>query len=387
MSSTSQSESKPGTKRVLTNALVVIGLFTITNITRLDPQRVLANLNSVDTYYRFYQHDHQTAKPKNDGKSARLLTRTNDLLPLQTLTRGDDVSSLECPAPLIPLPNYIPNRTNNTATPRRIPRIIHMTMKSRCAPQDVVETLDRWKTQFPYHEIYFHDDEAVDALLDGDWHEFPHLRKLMNCVKYKGAMKIDVWRILVVYLYGGMYTDIDVWPSTQFTETQPIGVNDDAFFMSDNWNRPSQWFFAMIPTHPIAYFTLYEIMARLRALDNLATVKVVFVTGPDALKHGYGQALSWGFVPNGPKVDIFQAGTHVGYHNKTATKVARSDVYTIPGGMNELVPHNGTMISKKERLHLQSGIIHWAYMDRSNVYQGSCIQYLYDLDHEDHQQY
>ena len=49
----------------------------------------------------------------------------------------------------------------------------------------------------------------------------------------EGAMKIDVWRILVIYGYGGLYCDSDMYPKEGFTESSPISADDQAFFASD----------------------------------------------------------------------------------------------------------------------------------------------------------
>jgi hypothetical protein len=46
-------------------------------------------------------------------------------------------------------------------------------------------------------------------------------------------MKIDVWRILVVYKFGGIYCDIDMHPTAVVNETYPITKRDDAFFLTD----------------------------------------------------------------------------------------------------------------------------------------------------------
>jgi len=46
-------------------------------------------------------------------------------------------------------------------------------------------------------------------------------------------MKVDVWRILVVYKFGGIYCDIDMHPTVVVNETYPITTSDDAFFLTD----------------------------------------------------------------------------------------------------------------------------------------------------------
>lgn len=52
-------------------------------------------------------------------------------------------------------------------------------------------------------------------------------------MRFKGAMRINVWRILIVYRYGGLYTDVDMYPTDKFNESGPIEVDDEAFFLSD----------------------------------------------------------------------------------------------------------------------------------------------------------
>lgn len=48
-----------------------------------------------------------------------------------------------------------------------------------------------------------------------------------------GAMKVDVWRILVVFKFGGIYSDIDIHPTVVVNETYPITTSDEAFFLTD----------------------------------------------------------------------------------------------------------------------------------------------------------
>jgi mannosyltransferase OCH1-like enzyme len=98
--------------------------------------------------------------------------------------------------------------------------------------------MDKWKQTLPNYSIFFHDDEAVAKLIDQEWPGFPDLRRAMRCVLYKGAMRIDVWRVLVLYKYGGVYTDIDNWPLDAFKEST-IRNDLSAFFFRDG--REISW--------------------------------------------------------------------------------------------------------------------------------------------------
>ena len=122
--------------------------------------------------------------------------------------------------------------------------------------------------------------------------------------------------------------------------------------------------------HPIAYFTMFEIFKRLQELSDLQSPKIVFVTGPDALKHGYGYSLGW------KKDVIFEEGTHAcrkKLGNRTATNQKTEIV--MPLKFDELVAWNATLnVSrrvKNEWLHSTSKVRQTA---------GSCIDYLFTLE-------
>eukprot|EP00970_Alexandrium_tamarense_P007274 scaffold1310_cov195-Alexandrium_tamarense.AAC.5 len=206
-------------------------------------------------------------------------------------------------------------------------------MKSRCMPPEIERGMTAYK-----------DGQTVSL----DWEEFPQLKSYMRCVRFKGAMKIDVWRILIVYKYGGIYSDIDHYPGSKLSETDPIQPDDEAFFLSDAWGRPSQWWFAMEP----------------KELQNNERPNVVFVTGPDALKFGFGLAQeSW-------DDNSFSEGLHTCKLGKTVKQL----------DMKEMVAWNETLQeTRREELERQHGVKHW--MDQKNSktieFGGSCVEYLY----------
>jgi hypothetical protein len=75
---------------------------------------------------------------------------------------------------------------------RKIPKIVHVTSKTRCMPPILQQNLERWK--FPDHNFYLHDDDAVERLLfQTYWPQFPHLNLLRPCM-ISGAAMADLWR-------------------------------------------------------------------------------------------------------------------------------------------------------------------------------------------------
>ena len=127
--------------------------------------------------------------------------------------------------------------TSNSTT--RIPNIIHMTYKTRCMTEAYIRNIEAWRTEFPNHTIYVHDDDDVDDLFSyfttttetststtnlttlqmihhhSQTQQQQVFSKIIQYCIPNGAAKADVWRYLVLYVYGGIYTDIDNVPSAQ----------------------------------------------------------------------------------------------------------------------------------------------------------------------------
>lgn len=121
-------------------------------------------------------------------------------IPLQELTAPS--VEIVCPKGL----TYLPNKVVGAGrTERRIPMVIHMTSKSRCFPPNFVENIRLW--DFSDHDLYIHDDEAVERLFlsQSALSSFPHLSVARQCLR-SGAGKADLWRYLVLWEYGGIYT-------------------------------------------------------------------------------------------------------------------------------------------------------------------------------------
>lgn len=318
--------------------------------------------------------------PRIEGPSSQ---QTNDYISLHDLTRNPPNGSIDCPSVyMVPIYDRIVeeppttqygNRPQNITMPgRKIPRTIHVSFNQRCIPQDMAMTIEKWHKALPDHSIYFHDDDAVDRLLNLEWDEFPELHRLLACVQFKGAMKIDVWRVLVLYKYGGLYTDIDVWPRPKFT-TKTIHFNDTFFSLTDTIGRPTQWLFAMEPGHPIGSLAVREIMKRLKRMKNIARPRVVKTTGPEALNRAYRDFIS----PGNSTID----------ERANVRKIRRSRTKDYAAGMlggtyNDMVEFQGVNMTLRSKTELISGIKHWTKKVRNNNLpnRGSCLDYLALLD-------
>mmetsp|Transcript_17951 Transcript_17951/g.25444 ORF Transcript_17951/g.25444 Transcript_17951/m.25444 type:complete len:190 (+) Transcript_17951:2-571(+) len=100
-------------------------------------------------------------------------------------------------------------------------------------------------------------------------------------------MKIDIWRVLILWKYGGIYSDADVVPNPDMLTESAIHPDSEWFSLSDAWNRPSQWFFATSAHHMSMKNALHIIAQRVLDVGNVQKTKLVHVTGPQTLYWGW----------------------------------------------------------------------------------------------------
>ena len=87
-----------------------------------------------------------------------------------------------------------------------------------------------------------------------------------------------MWRYLLIWEYGGIYTDIDNCPGKDWDENT-IKPTDDAYFLQEEGRFPSQWFFAASVRHPILYFTMLYALYKLTIVEDLSRNIVPLITG------------------------------------------------------------------------------------------------------------
>ena len=307
-------------------------------------------------------------------------------LSLRELTQSDQ-TLVSCPTPLVPVYDRI---VDTDETPprkhRRIPRILHLSHKSRCVPVEFADAVERWKVALPNHSVYFHDDAAVQRLLGLDWPEFPQLRTILRCVQYNGAMLIDIWRLLVVYRYGGIYTDIDNWPGSDMNENA-LSDDAEAFFLTTATGKPTQWFFAMEPAHPMAFYSMAYVLMHVADLEHMEDPELISVTGPGTVHKAYTR-----FVLRNVGRGQTQNDTYRGTHGKSLVRIPYevSDNFVLSslgGTMNDEGRWGGKdSMSRRDRIHRDMNMVHWSdksKRDEHNVTKGTCRHHLYRLDAED----
>lgn len=288
-----QRQSQRRYARVVERILIISISFVILSLLKLEP---LARDSEQDYNSEIDQPSHRKDDLPDNLRALQELTTGKKYKSEDNGSKvGDDTG--RCPPPLKLYENRIvaPSYNSNTTTRHAIPRILHLSERSRCLNRDMYDAIQIWQNNFPTFSIFFHDDAAVDRLLFSekgeysDWRvNFSDIVKILPCVS-PGAMKIDIWRVLVLWKYGGMYFDADIIPAMLTEKTLHPGST--WFSLSDSWDRPSQWMFAASAQHMSCKNALHIIANNVFNVPNIQQTKLVFVTGPHALYWGVKDSL------------------------------------------------------------------------------------------------
>ena len=270
-------------------------------------------------------------KPKA-GQSQQLTIR--DLIETQIETSCSSEEMVLVNDRLLDPNNAFEQAINGTQQILQIPKIVHVTTKSRCLPKVFADNLQLWKNSLPDHSFILHNDAAMDRLLfdanNSEWQSlFPHVRLILRHCSISVAAKADLWRALVLWVYGGIYTDIDNAPGPLFNKTS-IHPTDQAWFVVEEGGFLSQYFMASAPKHPLFFLLIQSTLHRLLDLNDVDHQYVPYVTGPGALKQAFmhfrhlqGPNKASKQSKNSTYIGMVRSGHYVGLGNSTVTVVGR----------------------------------------------------------------
>ncbi|KAI8908477.1 nucleotide-diphospho-sugar transferase, partial [Gorgonomyces haynaldii] len=118
----------------------------------------------------------------------------------------------------------------------RIPRIIHQTWKTNNIPEQWEAPHQRCQDMHPEWQVKLWTDEQISAFVVQN---YPELVSLFMSYRYP-IQRVDAFRYLVLYHYGGVYIDMDVGclkPLDPLLEhgaiipkTEPFGYSNDVLF-------------------------------------------------------------------------------------------------------------------------------------------------------------
>ena len=209
--------------------------------------------------------------------------------------------------------NNAPNKNNknshlslaNSEITRKktIPKIIIQTWKSDLIPQRYMELIDSIKEQNPDYEYLFFTDESIAQFLNMHYPEY-YQTYLKLPVKIQ---RIDFFRYIAVYHYGGFYMDLDVNGLKPFDDL----LDYECIFPIDEYIKKrmctakrykpfcdkgyyyllGQYAFAAAPKHPFIKSLIDDIHANINKHIRNVNLKsedyVYKSTGPDFVTDMY----------------------------------------------------------------------------------------------------
>lgn len=137
-----------------------------------------------------------------------------------------------------------------------IPNILWQTWKTKNIPLSVSQINDTWNKSNPQLERKFMDDQKCSDFISKHFGEEVH-KKYLNFPQ--SIMRADFWRIAVVYVNGGYYSDLDIEVNTNLKNLIPNIEKKEVVFIKELDNI-ANFFFGAIPKHPILKMVLDQMI-------------------------------------------------------------------------------------------------------------------------------
>lgn len=109
-------------------------------------------------------------------------------------------------------------------------QILHITWKNNELPEKYKFIIDQWKITNPQLDIRFYTDEDNSRFIEN---YFPQFKEVLDRFEKK-IMKLDFIRLLYLYEFGGIYSDIDVLPLKNISKI--LDLNDVVICEEDRRN-------------------------------------------------------------------------------------------------------------------------------------------------------
>ena len=201
---------------------------------------------------------------------------------------------------------YFDNNNNNK---NQIPKIIIQTWKTKAIPEKYKEDYDSIRKWNPNYEYLFFNDDDISYFLEKNYPNYFIIYKKLPVI----IQKIDFFRYVAIYHYGGFYFDLDMRclksldPLLQYSSVFPKDMliknkcevkekikRRYQYFCKKNMDfMVGQYAFAAIPKHPFIERLIKTIELNIdRYLDDFKvygdTLQYVYsTTGPDFITNIY----------------------------------------------------------------------------------------------------
>ena len=224
------------------------------------------------------------------------------LLPAKTIAQRYDIPetsrSVKCLLNGTTHIGWIPRAKDAEQSQVLIPRLIFQSWKTNHLTYNVCQNVLAWTKLNPEYDYMLFDDKAADLFIQKEYGN--DIFDSFDCVNV-GAARCDVWRLMIIYIFGGIYFDIDVRPKSAFrfwgfgnrTVVTGRGCN--------NRRHPTgcahQWGLIYVPFHEVIQNAIEETLGNLAKKDATHVYGVSFWSFYNAWTKGpfnSSYMLGWG---------------------------------------------------------------------------------------------
>lgn len=165
----------------------------------------------------------------------------------------------------------------------KIPKKIFQTWKTKTISDEVQYLTNTWRTNNPDYVYHLFDDNDCEEFIKT---HFDIKVYQAYCRIFPGAYKADMWRYCVLYIFGGIYIDIDticfnpidLVLNEDIEFICPIDLNNSPFLGKYNLFNT---FIASVPKHPILLNCINKIVYHIE--NNIIPFSNLDFSGPGLL--------------------------------------------------------------------------------------------------------
>ena len=178
---------------------------------------------------------------------------------------------------------------------------IHQTWKSwSTLTKDMHRSVQAWQSVHPEAHYVFWDDTACRELMQA---HFPDLVDVYDDLPY-GVQRADMFRIAVLYHYGGIYADTDLIPNQNILRSDLMQNHRNLLVFASWENQTNAFIIAKTPKIPILRWLLSD-MAKVHkifkslCLYNPLTryLAIIWSTGPGSVRRAVGRGPGVYYIP------------------------------------------------------------------------------------------
>ena len=169
-----------------------------------------------------------------------------------------------------------------------IPKKIYQEWETKELTPYFYKNISKWKTVNPEYQFVFFDINEVKQIVTLFGSRYLNVfNRLIS-----GAFKCDFWRYIMLFLYGGVATDIDIIPVNDIDlfirkEDFMVTVVDLNLSESEGYHNLFNGFLAIVPRHPIMFKCIQRVCEVVE--NNLPCLSLMDICGPGNL----GRAVNW----------------------------------------------------------------------------------------------